>query len=136
MLSIPLYSILNPAPSSKRAEICPSTFTSPDVGVSTPVIILSMVDLPEPFVPIIPTVSPFFTERLTLLSARCSLNFFFPESPSESFRRSIGLSYNLYDFVRFLTSIAMPFSMHFSSFTASISGLLCHVGCGRYIKFH
>ena len=53
--------MLKPAPSSRRADIFPSTSTSPEVGVSTPVMIFKMVDLPEPFVPIIPTVSPFFT---------------------------------------------------------------------------
>ena len=63
--SIPVYSILNPAPSSSSAEILPSTFTSPAVGFNTPVMILRIVDLPEPFVPIIPTVSPLFTSKFT-----------------------------------------------------------------------
>lgn len=56
--SMPLYSMLKPAPSSSSAEILPLTFTSPEVGLKTPVIIFKMVDLPEPLVPIIPTVSP------------------------------------------------------------------------------
>ena len=56
--SRPEYSMLNPAPSSSSAEIRPSTFTSPAVGVRTPVMIFKIVDLPEPLVPIIPTHSP------------------------------------------------------------------------------
>ena len=46
--------MLNPAPSSNRADILPSTFTSPVVGVRTPVMILIWLDLPEPLVPMIP----------------------------------------------------------------------------------
>ena len=61
--------MLKPAPSSRRADILPFTITSPDVGVRTPVIIFNMVDLPEPFVPMIPTVCPFSTEKEILLRA-------------------------------------------------------------------
>ena len=55
---MPLYSILKPAPSSSNAEIRPFTLTEPPVGFNTPVIILRIVDFPEPLVPMIPTVSP------------------------------------------------------------------------------
>ena len=61
--------MLNPAPSSNRADILPSTFTSPVVGVRTPVMIFKMVDLPEPLVPMIPTVSPFLTRKESWFSA-------------------------------------------------------------------
>ena len=61
--------MLNPAPSSNRADILPSTFTSPVVGVRTPVMIFNMVDLPEPLVPMIPTVSPFHTLKDSWFSA-------------------------------------------------------------------
>ena len=64
-----VYSILKPAPSSRRADIRPSTLTVPAVGLKTPVMILSMVDLPDPLVPMIPTVSPFFTCMDTSLRA-------------------------------------------------------------------
>ena len=67
--SIPVYSMLKPAPSSNSADILPLTMTFPSVGFNTPVIILSTVDLPEPFVPIIPTHSPVLTSKLILLSA-------------------------------------------------------------------
>ena len=38
-------------------------------GIKTPVIILSNVDLPLPFLPIIPTISPFFILKLTSFNA-------------------------------------------------------------------
>ena len=62
--------MLKPAPSSKSAEILPFTFALPVVGFKTPVIILSIVDFPEPFVPIIPTVEPFSTSKLISSSAK------------------------------------------------------------------
>ena len=61
--------MLKPAPSSNRAEIFPFTCTWPVLGVSTPVIIFKIVDLPEPLVPIMPTVSPFFTLKDSPFSA-------------------------------------------------------------------
>ena len=47
--------MLNPAPNSNNAAILPFTIHSPEVGVNTLVIILSIVDLPAPFVPKRPT---------------------------------------------------------------------------------
>ena len=73
MLSMPLYSMLKPAPSSKSAEIRPFTSTSPFVAERTPVMIFRIVDLPEPFVPMMPTVSPRRISRLMSSSARCSV---------------------------------------------------------------
>ena len=104
--SMPVYSMLKPAPSSSSAEILPSISTSPLVGESTPVIIFKMVDLPEPFVPMIPTVSPFFTSNVTWSSARCSLNLPFPVSPSASNSRSEGLLYSRYTLLTSSTLIA------------------------------
>ena len=69
MFSIPVYSILKPAPNSSNADIFPFTSIFPPVGVRTPVIIFKSVDLPAPFIPIIPTVSPRFMSKLRLLSA-------------------------------------------------------------------
>ena len=43
----------------------PSTFTWPEVGLSTPVMIFRMVDFPEPLVPMMPTVSPLRMQRFT-----------------------------------------------------------------------
>ena len=51
----------------------PSTITSPAVGRSMPVIILSRVDLPLPEGPTIATNSPAFTWRETLLRISISL---------------------------------------------------------------
>ena len=65
--------MLKPAPSSRSAEIRPRTSTSPLVGLRTPVMIFKMVDFPEPFVPMIPTVSPRYTVILTSCSAICSV---------------------------------------------------------------
>ena len=50
----------------------PETSAVPVVGLSTPVIIFSMVDFPEPFVPMMPTVSPFFTSKEMSESAKKS----------------------------------------------------------------
>ena len=50
--------VLNPAPSSSRAEIRPFTSTLPEVGFNTPVMIIRIEELPEPLVTIIPTDSP------------------------------------------------------------------------------
>ena len=47
----------------------PFTCTSPELWVRTPVMIFSMVDLPEPLVPMIPTDCPFSTEKDTPESA-------------------------------------------------------------------
>ena len=69
MFSIPVYSGLKPAPNSKRAEILPFISTLPPVGFNTPVIILSIVDLPAPFVPKRPTHSPSLTSKLMFLRA-------------------------------------------------------------------
>ena len=51
----------------------PFTRTAPVVGLSTPVMIFRIVDLPEPFVPMMPTVSPRRIVRLMSSSARCSV---------------------------------------------------------------
>ena len=61
--------MLKPAPSSRSAEMRPSAVTVPAVGVRTPVMILRIVDLPEPLTPMMPTVSPFRTLKLTSFKA-------------------------------------------------------------------
>ena len=44
--------------------------------MSTPVMIFKIVDLPEPFVPIIPTVSPFYLERQPLKGIEITMIIF------------------------------------------------------------
>ena len=51
-------SISNPAPSVNNWIFFLSTTTSPLEGFKAPDIIFNRVDFPEPFVPIIPTISP------------------------------------------------------------------------------
>ena len=51
----------------------PRTMHSPSLGSSTPAMIFSMVDLPEPLVPTRPTTSPRRTLNEMSLSARNSL---------------------------------------------------------------
>ncbi|MNI54632.1 hypothetical protein D3C73_1095340 [compost metagenome] len=67
--SIPVYSGLNPAPSSNKAEIFPLTEIAPPLWTTTPVIIFNNVDFPDPFFPIKPRISPLLTSKDTSLSA-------------------------------------------------------------------
>ena len=70
--SRPVNSGLNPAPSSRSAPIRPFTSRAPRVGRTVPQISCSSVDLPDPFRPIRPTVSPARTERSTSRTAQKS----------------------------------------------------------------
>ena len=78
--------------------------TVPDVGVRMPHIILIVVDLPAPFAPIYPTISPSGTVKLIPSTARIS-SYFLENSvftiPERPFPR-IGF---LNTFVKSLTSI-------------------------------
>ena len=47
----------------------PSKKTVPDVGLSKPFKCSTNVDFPEPVCPIIPIISPWFTEKETLFTA-------------------------------------------------------------------
>ena len=58
----------------------------PFVGSSTPAMILSMVDLPDPFVPMMPNTSPFFTSNETSSSA--------VKPSKKSLRRAIWMAYS------------------------------------------
>ena len=69
MFSMPVNSMSKPDVSSSMDEILPWTSTSPDVAVVTPVMILSSVDLPDPFLPRIATTSPRGKSTVTSLSA-------------------------------------------------------------------
>ena len=51
----------------------PLMLQAPFVGSSTPATILSIVDLPDPFVPTMPYTSPLRTSKLTESSATNSL---------------------------------------------------------------
>lgn len=55
----PVNSWLKPEPNSSSAAIRPRVSTRPSVGDSTPVTICSSVPLPLPFLPTMPTDSPF-----------------------------------------------------------------------------
>src|SRR5580704_8766018 len=72
MFSRPVRSCWKPAPSSNRPASFPRTATSPEVGCNTPQMHLSRVDLPEPFRPRMPTVSPSRTWSETSLRAQNS----------------------------------------------------------------
>ena len=67
MFSLPLMSGWNPAPSSRRLETLPHISIEPLSGYIILVNNLSVVLLPQPFLPIRPTASPFFTVKLILL---------------------------------------------------------------------
>ncbi len=60
----------------------PLTVTVPEVGVRTPVMIFRIVDFPEPFVPMMPTVSPCQTVMDTSFRASFSVYrcFFEPKA--------------------------------------------------------
>ena len=70
--SRPVNSGLNPAPSSSSAATRPCSSTDPVVGVSVPHMSCSSVDLPEPLRPMMPTVAPGATSKLTSRSAQNS----------------------------------------------------------------
>ena len=106
IFSIPVYSGLKPAPNSNNADILPLTDTFPKVGFNTPVIIFNKVDLPLPFFPIIPTISPFLILKFTLFNASNFLYCGFAKGKSPSIILLLLLSYNLYVFVKSVTSIA------------------------------
>ena len=63
MFSLAVSSMSKPAPSSISGAIVPFTSQVPLEGSSTPAMILSMVDLPEPLVPTRPKASPRFTSN-------------------------------------------------------------------------
>ena len=69
MFSRPEISGWNPAPSSISAEMRPSTFTVPLVGLVMPATSFSSVLLPDPLRPMMPKVVPVGTVRLTSFSA-------------------------------------------------------------------
>ena len=74
MFSFAVSSMSKPAPSSMSGAMVPRTVHVPSDASSTPAMILSMVDLPEPLVPTRPNASPRFTLKLMWFSARNSLN--------------------------------------------------------------
>ena len=73
MFSSAVSSGSKPAPSSIKGAMLPRTVMVPSEGSRTPAMHLSMVDLPEPFVPTRPTTSPFLTLNEMWLRARNSL---------------------------------------------------------------
>lgn len=67
MFSRPVRAGLKPAPSSIRGVTGAVMLISPEVGAVTPAKSLRRVLFPEPFNPIIPTVSPALILRLMLV---------------------------------------------------------------------
>src|SRR4030066_625386 len=55
---------------------CPATEPLPEVGVMMPHSMRIVVDFPDPLAPKKPNISPFFTEKVILLTAMKSPNFF------------------------------------------------------------
>ena len=76
--SRPVSSGCMPAPNSINGETRPETLILPWVGLITPAINLRMVDLPEPFGPIMPTVSPGKISKVISLRAVKRLTVFSP----------------------------------------------------------
>ena len=74
IFSLAVRSPSNPAPSSINGAIEPLIRTFPLYGFKIPQISFSNVDFPDPFVPMIPQASPFFTSKLTSFNAKNSLN--------------------------------------------------------------
>ena len=70
MLSRTAKSGSKPAPSSISGAIEPSTLTLPSEGESMPQMILSIVDLPDPLGPMIPSFSPLGRSSDTASSTR------------------------------------------------------------------
>ena len=68
ILSRPVSSGWNPAPSSSSGATRPWTRTVPDVGRSTPAISARIVLLPTPLRPMMPTDSPVATAKVTSCS--------------------------------------------------------------------
>ena len=89
MFSRAVSSMSKPAPSSIKGAMLPLMVQVPSVGSSTPAMILSMVDFPEPFVPRMPNTSPLRTVNDTPSSARNSLNI------SSRFARAMAYSFKL-----------------------------------------
>ena len=81
--------------------------------------ILRRVDLPAPLVPMMPTVSPFFTSMVMPSSARKALLYFFPVMLNTSRTRSRGLSYSLYSFFRSLILIIVSLFIAGPSYSTS-----------------
>src|SRR5664280_738474 len=77
---------------------CPATTPAPDVGVIMPQSMRIVVDLPEPLAPRNPNISPFFTEKVILLTATKAPNFFSRfvtemESELESIMRQLSIHF-------------------------------------------
>ena len=64
MFSLPDISDWNPMLRERMLATLPSTSTVPESGSMIFAIMLSNVLLPLPFLPRIPSISPFLTERL------------------------------------------------------------------------
>ena len=69
MFSVPVSSPSKPVPSSIKGAIDPRITAQPDVGVMIPAATRRSVDLPAPFEPITPNVSPAGTSNETSLRA-------------------------------------------------------------------
>ena len=71
--SLTVISRSKPVPSSSRAQILPVFSIVPEAGVSVPLMAFIIVDLPAPFLPMTPSISPLSRLKDTFLSAQNSL---------------------------------------------------------------
>ena len=71
--SLTVISRSKPAPSSSRAQILPFFSIVPEAGDRVPLMAFIMVDLPAPFLPTTPSISPFSRLKEMFLSAQNSL---------------------------------------------------------------
>ena len=71
--SLTVISRSKPVPSSSSAQILPVFSIVPEAGVSVPLMAFIIVDLPAPFLPTTPSMSPFSRAKDMFLSAQNSL---------------------------------------------------------------
>ena len=69
MFSLPVSFLLNPTPIDKSDTLLPCKSIVPLSGENIPAIARNIVDLPLPFLPIIPSILPSSTSKLTPFKA-------------------------------------------------------------------
>ena len=105
MFSIPVISGWNPAPNSNKLDTLPLIFTSPKSGYIILVRIFNVVLFPQPFCPISPIDSPFFTLKLIPFNTHFNSYLFLFQDVIRSFIVLPLSAYTLNFFLTFLTSI-------------------------------
>ena len=69
IFSLPVSESLKPTPNDNKETEFPFRLIVPSFGLNTPAIALSSVDLPLPFLPMIPIISPFSAVNVIPLTA-------------------------------------------------------------------